>query len=72
MKEMIQMKKFRIRKGSLLGRLIDHELIKNKIYSMTLILTGYMAMNLLDDCTVLLLTLFIGLPVFFAKENVID
>ena len=66
------MKKYRIRKGSLLGRLIDHTLIRNKIYSSILMLMGYLSMKVLGDCTVLLLTLFIGLPVFFAKENVIN
>lgn len=66
------MKKYRIRKGSLLGRIVDHTLRRNKLYSTILMLIGYVSMKVLEDCTVFVLMLCIGIPVFFAKENVID
>lgn len=64
------------RKEGLLRRimkgLFNRKLLKNKLYSLAMILIGYISVHLLDgDCTVFILMLMLGIPVFFSKENVI-
>ena len=64
------------RKEGLLNKIVriifNKKLLKNKIYSVALISIGYLSIKLLEgDCTVFLLMLMFGLPVFFADENVI-
>ena len=57
----------------ILKRIFNVKLLKNKLYSSLLMLVGYLSMLLLEgDGTVFILTLMIGIPVFFAKENVIN
>lgn len=57
----------------ILKRIFNVKLLKNKVYSALLMLVGYLSMLLLEgDGTVFILTLMIGIPVFFAKENVIN
>lgn len=70
------MKKLRRNKGFrkfMMGvkRLIEHELFRNKLYGSLLILIGLVTLKLTGDITVLIVTLLFGLPVIFAKENVI-
>ena len=65
------MKKYRIRKGSLLDRLFRKDLRKNKLYSIILMLIGYLTIHIDGDCTVFILMLMLGLPIFFSNENVI-
>lgn len=66
------MKKYCIRKGSLLDRILRKDLRKNKVTSISLMLIGFIAMKLFEGGgAVFLLTLMLGLPVFFFKENVI-
>ena len=45
------------------------ELLKNKLYALILILIGLVPILIERDGTVFILTLMIGLPLFFAKEN---
>lgn len=45
------------------------ELIRNKIYSVLMVLASLPVVILERDGTVLLLSLFFGVPMFFAKEN---
>lgn len=52
-------------------RLTEHELFKNKLYGSLLILVGLVTLKLIGDITMLILALLFGLPVIFAKENVI-
>lgn len=71
------MKRTNKRKEGLLKRimkgLFNRKLLKNKVYSIAMILLGYLTMHVLEgDCTVLIFMLMLGLPIFFAKENVID
>ena len=57
----------------ILKRIFNVKLLKNKLYSSLLMLVGYLSMLLLEgDGTVFIFTLMIGIPVFFAKENVIN
>lgn len=65
------------RKEGLLERIVkwlfNKKLLKNKVYSLGLMLIGYFTIGLLDgDCTAFVFTLLFGLPVFFAKRNVIN
>lgn len=61
----------KIKKG--IKNLFRRDLIRNKVYSSIFMLIGYCTIHLLEgDATVFLFTLVLGLPVFFAKENVID
>lgn len=46
-----------------------HELIRNKIYAVLMVLASLPVVILERDGTVLLLSLFFGVPMFFAKEN---
>lgn len=46
-----------------------HELIKNKLYSIGLILIGIVPVLIEGDATALIFFLMIGIPLFFAKEN---
>ncbi len=45
------------------------ELISNKIYAVLMVLASLPVVILERDGTVLLLSLFFGVPMFFAKEN---
>lgn len=70
------MKKSRRNKGFrkfMMGvkRLTEHELFRNKLYGSLLILVGLITLKLIGDITMLILALLFGLPVIFAKENVI-
>lgn len=71
------MKKQIKRKEGLLTKIVkgifNRKLLKNKVYSLAMILIGYISIHLLEgDCTVFILMLMLGIPVFFAKENVIN
>lgn len=52
-------------------KLTEHELFRNKLHGSLLILIGLVTLKLTGDITVLIITLLFGLPVIFAKENVI-
>jgi hypothetical protein len=45
------------------------ELIRNKIYSLVLILIGVAPILIDQDSTLFIFSLMIGVPLFFAKEN---
>lgn len=45
------------------------DLIKNKLYSIGLILIGIVPILIEGDATALVFFLMIGVPLFFAKEN---
>lgn len=45
------------------------ELLKNKIYSLLLILIGVVPILIDRDGTFFIFTLMLGLPLFFAREN---
>lgn len=45
------------------------ETIKNKIYALVLIGTGFFSIFLENDSTVFIFFCLIGVPLFFAKEN---
>jgi len=45
------------------------ELIRNKLYSLVLILIGVVPILIDQDGTFFIFSLMIGLPLFFAKEN---
>jgi len=49
-----------------------HKTFKNKSYSLTIISVGVASIFINMDATVFLLALMMGVPLFFAKENVID
>lgn len=71
------MRKVIKRKEGLLERIVkflfNKKLLKNKLYSIGLMLVGYFTIGLLEgDCTAFIFTLMLGLPVFFAKRNVIN
>lgn len=70
MKKQIKRKEgllIRIMKG-----LFNKNLIKNKLYSILLMLIGYCSIYIIGDCTAFIFTLIIGLPLFFANKNVIN
>lgn len=52
-------------------KLTEHELFKNKLYGSLIILVGLIGTKVSGDLTILIVTLLFGLPVIFAKENVI-
>lgn len=52
-------------------KLTEHELFKNKLYGSLMILVGLIGTKVSGDLTILIVTLLFGLPVIFAKENVI-
>lgn len=55
-----------------LSKITKHKLFKNKLYSSILMLVGFVSIFAFNgDCTAFIFTLMFGLPVFFAKENVI-
>lgn len=55
-----------------LRKVTKHKLFKNKLYSSILMLIGLFSIKLLEgDITIFIFMLMLGLPVFFAKENVI-
>lgn len=45
------------------------ELVRNKLYSLILILIGVMSILIDQDVTFFIFSLMLGLPLFFAKEN---
>ena len=45
------------------------ELLKNKLYALLLIIIGAVSIPIEYDGTFFILTLMLGLPLFFAKEN---
>jgi hypothetical protein len=45
------------------------KLLKNKLYSLVLILIGLVSILIERDGTFFIFALMIGLPLFFAKEN---
>jgi hypothetical protein len=45
------------------------ELLKNKLYALSLILISLVPILIERDGTVFILALIFGLPLFFAKEN---
>ena len=45
------------------------ELIRNKLYSLMLILLGALSILIEYDGTFFVFALILGLPLFFAKEN---
>ncbi len=48
------------------------KLFKNKVYSILMMILGYLSINLLEgDGTVFIMSLILALPIFFARENVI-
>ena len=62
----------RIRKGSLLDRIMRRDLLKNKLWAITVILLGYLSISMLEgDATVFIMLLTIGIATFFADENCI-
>ena len=69
-----------VKKESLLNKfmkgvknLFKRDLIKNKIYAVIFLLIGYIVELLSNDVTVFVFMLiFFAIPLFFAKENVID
>lgn len=66
----------RKRKVSLIERIVrwlfNKELFMNKVISSVMMLLGYLSISIDGDCTAFVLTLFMGLPLFFAKENFIN
>lgn len=69
------MKRIMRKKEGLLERIVkwlfNKKLLKNKLYSILLMLIGYVSIKIVGDGTAFIFTLFIGLPVFFANENVV-
>lgn len=45
------------------------ELLKNKVYAVLLIVLGSVSILIEYDATAFILTLLMGIPLFFAKEN---
>ena len=45
------------------------ELLKNKLYALLLIIIGALSIPIEYDGTFFILTLMLGLPLLFAKEN---
>ena len=69
--------KMRIKKEGLLGKILrwlfDKDLLRNKVVALVIMLLGALTMIISHgDCTAFVLTILIGLPVLFAKENLID
>lgn len=64
------------RKEGLLERIVkwlfNKKLLKNKLYSLGLMLIGYFTIGIVNDCTAFVFTLMLGIPVFFANKNVIN
>lgn len=48
------------------------ELIRNKIYSLLLMIIGFLSISIENDITVFVFTCIIGVPIFFSKENLIE
>lgn len=46
--------------------------LKNKIMTTALVLVGYLSTKIVGDDTFFILTLVIGVPLFFEKTNWID
>ena len=66
----------KVKRVSLIERimrwLFNKELLMNKVISSVMMLLGYLSISIDGDCTAFVLTLFFGLPIFFAKENFIS
>lgn len=45
------------------------ELIKNKLYSVVLMVLGGLSVPIEYDATAFIFTLMVGIPLFFSKEN---
>lgn len=70
------MRKTSEKKEGLLERIVkwlfNKDLLKNKVYSIGIMLIGLITIPMSEgDCTAFIFTLLIGLPVFFAKRNII-
>lgn len=69
MKKLKRNKRTNLKKGLL--KIIKHPLFKNKLYGSLIIILGIVGTKLSNDLTILIMCAFFGLPVIFAKENVI-
>ena len=45
------------------------ELIKNKLYSVALMVVGGLSVPIEYDATAFIFTFMVGIPLFFSKEN---
>lgn len=52
-------------------KITKHPLFKNKLYGSLMIILGIVGTILTKDLTIFLMCLLFGLPVIFAKKNVI-
>lgn len=57
------------RLGMGLDDIMKHELLKNKIYALILITIGVISILIEYDGTFFVLSLMLGIPLFFAREN---
>lgn len=58
---------------NILFRIFNVGLLKNKFYSLMLMLLGYITMKVSGgNSTAFIFTLMFGLPIFFADKNVIN
>ena len=53
-------------------KLFNKKLLKNKVYALAMMLLGGLTILIDGDCTAFIFTLFLGLPLFFARKNVIN
>jgi hypothetical protein len=49
----------------------SHELLKNKIAAASLVIVSLVNVIFSHDATILIVSLILGIPVFFSKENLI-
>lgn len=67
------MKKYCIRKGSLIDRIVNPQLLRNKLFAVVLGLLGWCSIPVSDgDGTAFVMLLMLAIPLFFASENYID
>lgn len=52
-------------------KITKHPLFKNKLYGLLMIILGVIGTILMKDLTILIICSLFGLPVIFAKKNVI-
>ena len=45
------------------------EQIRNKFYSLLLMIVGFLSISIENDMTVFVLACMIGIPIFFSKEE---
>lgn len=69
MKKVRRNKRTSLKKGLL--KIIKHPLFKNKLYGSLIIILGIVGTKLANDLTILIICALFGLPVIFAKKNVI-